>query len=166
DELSFNWYKILDSPPGYVPIRTPARKLMATPTSMGEGMQHFGKLLEDKDESKLSVDELKERNIMPFIQSNPSTFDVAKFRRYLYVKVINCILYKLDALVHPYVHKILAAIEPLLIDEDYFARCVEVDEIRKLLNIISKKPETFIGFLVSNVPLSDYAQKELEGSKI
>ncbi|CAG8786684.1 8237_t:CDS:1, partial [Cetraspora pellucida] len=27
-------------------------------------MQHFGKLLEDKDESELSVDALKERNIM------------------------------------------------------------------------------------------------------
>ncbi|CAG8707156.1 23540_t:CDS:2 [Cetraspora pellucida] len=43
---------------------------------------------------------------------------------------------------------------------------VEVDEVRKLLNVISKKPETFIGFLVSNVPLSDYAQKELENSKL
>ncbi|CAG8688242.1 17377_t:CDS:1, partial [Cetraspora pellucida] len=29
-----------------------------------EDIQHFGKLLEDKDESELSVDALKERNIM------------------------------------------------------------------------------------------------------
>ncbi|CAG8760026.1 2946_t:CDS:2 [Cetraspora pellucida] len=29
-----------------------------------QDMQHFGKLLEDKDESDLSVDELKERIIM------------------------------------------------------------------------------------------------------
>lgn len=35
------------------------------------------------------------------------------------------ILYKLDELVRPYVHKILVVIEPLLIDEDYYAR-VEV----------------------------------------
>ena len=28
-------YKILDPPPGYAPIRTPARKLMATPTPLG-----------------------------------------------------------------------------------------------------------------------------------
>lgn len=28
-------YKILDSPAGYQPIRTPARKLMATPTPIG-----------------------------------------------------------------------------------------------------------------------------------
>lgn len=28
-------YKVLEPPPGYAPIRTPARKLMATPTPMG-----------------------------------------------------------------------------------------------------------------------------------
>ena len=37
-------------------------------------------------------------------------------------------LYKLDELVRPYVHKILVVIEPLLIDEDYYAR-VEGREI-------------------------------------
>ncbi len=36
--------------------------------------------------------------------------------------------YKLDDLVRPYVHKILVVIEPLLIDEDYYAR-VEGREI-------------------------------------
>ena len=69
-------YRILDPPPGYAPIMTPARKLMGTPTPMGtpgyvipeeqrmqqfdvpteleglpelkpEDMQHFGKLLKD-----------------------------------------------------------------------------------------------------------------------
>lgn len=40
-------------------------------------------------------------------------------------QVIDRILYKLDELVRPYVHKILVVIEPLLIDEDYYAR-VEV----------------------------------------
>ena len=69
-------YRILDPPPGYAPIRTPARKLMGTPTPLGtpgylipeeqrhqqfdvpteleglpelkpEDMQHFGKLLKD-----------------------------------------------------------------------------------------------------------------------
>ena len=44
------------------------------------------------------------------------------------VKVIDRILYKLDDLVRPYVHKILVVIEPLLIDEDYYAR-VEGREI-------------------------------------
>lgn len=48
--------------------------------------------------------------------------------RHLLVKVIDRVLYKLDDLVRPYVHKILVVIEPLLIDEDYFAR-VEGREI-------------------------------------
>ena len=38
------------------------------------------------------------------------------------VKVVDRILYKLDDLVRPYVHKILVVIEPMLIDEDYYAR--------------------------------------------
>ena len=42
--------------------------------------------------------------------------------------MIDRILYKLDELVRPYVHKILVVIEPLLIDEDYYAR-VEGREI-------------------------------------
>lgn len=48
--------------------------------------------------------------------------------RHLLVKVIDRILYKLDDLVRPYVHKILVVIEPLLIDQDYYAR-VEGREI-------------------------------------
>ena len=40
------------------------------------------------------------------------------------VKVIDCILYKLNDLVCPYVHKILVIIEPLLINKEYYA-CVE-----------------------------------------
>jgi len=62
--------------------------------------------------------------------------------RHLLVKVIDRILYKLDELVRPYVHKILVVIEPLLIDEDYYAR-VEGREIisnlakvSTLLNVI------------------------------
>jgi len=48
--------------------------------------------------------------------------------RHLLVKVIDRVLYKLDDLVRPFVHKILVVIEPLLIDEDYYAR-VEGREI-------------------------------------
>jgi splicing factor 3B subunit 1 len=43
-------------------------------------------------------------------------------------QVIDRILFRLDELVRPYVHKILVVIEPLLIDEDYYAR-VEGREI-------------------------------------
>ncbi|OQN97262.1 hypothetical protein B0A48_16804 [Cryoendolithus antarcticus] len=48
--------------------------------------------------------------------------------RHLLVKVIDRVLYKLDELVRPYVHRILVVIEPLLIDQDYYAR-VEGREI-------------------------------------
>ncbi|KAF2204494.1 ARM repeat-containing protein [Delitschia confertaspora ATCC 74209] len=48
--------------------------------------------------------------------------------RHLLVKVIDRVLYKLDELVRPYVHRILVVIEPLLIDQDYYAR-VEGKEI-------------------------------------
>ena len=46
--------------------------------------------------------------------------------------MIDRILYKLDDLVRPYVHKILVVIEPLLIDEDYYAR-VEGYDVTTLL---------------------------------
>ena len=62
--------------------------------------------------------------ILPLLMS-PSLEDQ---ERHLLVKVIDRILYKLDELVRPYVHKILVVIEPLLIDEDYYAR-VEGREI-------------------------------------
>ena len=55
------------------------------------------------------------------------------------VKVIDRILYKLDDLVRPYVHKILVVIEPLLIDEDYYAR-VEgreiISNLAKVFNLL------------------------------
>ncbi|KAI9029948.1 splicing factor 3B subunit 1 [Phycomyces nitens] len=193
-------YKILDPPHGYVPIRTPARKLMATPTPMGdsgfmmqddvrqpimelpqeipgvgslpffkdEDMQHFGKLLEQRDETAMSVEDLKERKIMRLLlrikNGTPPMRKTAlrqitdKARdfgpgplfnqilpllmsptledqeRHLLVKVIDRILYKLDDLVRPFVHKILVVIEPLLIDEDYYARV----EGREIISNLSK----------------------------
>merc|ERR1719193_2632255 len=62
--------------------------------------------------------------ILPLLMS--STLEDQE--RHLLVKVIDRILFKLDDMVRPYVHKILVVIEPLLIDEDYFAR-VEGREI-------------------------------------
>lgn len=54
--------------------------------------------------------------------------------RHLLVKVIDRVLYKLDDLVRPYVHKILVVIEPLLIDQDYYARV----EGREIISISAK----------------------------
>jgi splicing factor 3B subunit 1 len=194
-------YKILDPPGNYIPIRTPARKLMATPTPMNDGfmmqedkamggtagempteipgvgalaffkdedMQHFGKLMDNKDETELSMEELKERKILrlllkikngtPPMRKSALRQITDKARefgagplfnailpllmsltledqeRHLLVKVIDRILYKLDDLVRPFVHKILVVIEPLLIDEDYYARV----EGREIISNLSK----------------------------
>ncbi|XP_039260143.2 splicing factor 3B subunit 1-like [Styela clava] len=185
-------YKVLQPPAGYVPIRTPARKITATPTPMGgstgfhiqvedksmkgitdqptgnlpflkpDDIQYFDKLLVEVDESTLSLEEQKERKIMKLllkIKNGTPPMRKSALRqitdksrefgagplfnqilpllmsptledqeRHLLVKVIDRILYKLDDMVRPYVHKILVVIEPLLIDEDYYAR-VEGREI-------------------------------------
>jgi splicing factor 3B subunit 1 len=68
--------------------------------------------------------------ILPLLMS-PALEDQ---ERHLLVKVIDRILYKLDDLVRPYVHKILVVIEPLLIDEDYYARV----EGREVISNLSK----------------------------
>ncbi|KAI3963381.1 hypothetical protein MKW98_022803 [Papaver atlanticum] len=191
-------YKILDPPASYVPIRTPARKLLQTPTPLGtplyhipeenrgqqfdvpkeaagglpemkpEDMQYFAPLLSEVDEETLSPDEQKERKIMKLLlkvkNGTPPQRKTAlrqltdKARefgagplfnrilpllmqptledqeRHLLVKVIDRVLYKLDELVRPFVHKILVVIEPLLIDEDYYARV----EGREIISNLSK----------------------------
>ncbi|XVF67246.1 hypothetical protein PTKIN_Ptkin10aG0105200 [Pterospermum kingtungense] len=191
-------YKILEPPASYVPIRTPARKLLATPTPMGtplyaipdenrgqlfdvpkeapgglpfmkpEDYQYFGSLLNEENEEDLNPEKQKERKIMKLLlkvkNGTPPQRKTAlrqltdKARefgasalfnrilpllmqptledqeRHLLVKVIDRMLYKLDELVRPYVHKILVVIEPLLIDEDYYARV----EGREIISNLSK----------------------------
>uniref|UniRef100_A0A7S0XBR6 TOG domain-containing protein n=1 Tax=Mantoniella antarctica TaxID=81844 RepID=A0A7S0XBR6_9CHLO len=187
-------YKVLEAPASYVPIRTPARKLLATPTPYGgqtpgfyampdedrgqafdlpetpeglptlkpEDYQYFAPLLRETEEEELSLEEQKERKIMKMllkVKNGTPPQRKSAFRqltdkarefgagplfnqilpllmsptledqeRHLLVKVIDRVLYKLDELVRPYVHKILVVIEPLLIDEDFYAR-VEGREI-------------------------------------
>mmetsp|Transcript_345 Transcript_345/g.641 ORF Transcript_345/g.641 Transcript_345/m.641 type:complete len:1323 (-) Transcript_345:72-4040(-) len=135
----------------------------ALPYIKPEDMQYFGRLMEDvEDESALSKEEAKERQIMALllkikngtppqrktamrqITDKARSFGAGPLfhqilpllmspaledqERHLLVKVIDRVLYKLDDLVRPFVHRILAVIEPLLIDEDYYAR-VEGREI-------------------------------------
>ena len=204
-------YIIIRPPTSYVPLRTPGRKLLATPTPMSmtqqgfqmeipveqrqdasvqdireaygvplaitssetgdasalpyikpEDMQYFGRLMEDTNEEKLTKEETNERRIMSLllkikngtppqrktamrqITDRARNFGAGPLfnqilpllmsptledqERHLLVKVIDRVLYKLDDLVRPFVHRILAVIEPLLIDEDYYAR-VEGREI-------------------------------------
>lgn len=133
-----------------------------------EDMKYFGKLMDQTDENKLSVEELKERKIMRLIlkvkNGSPPmrksalrqlTDKAREFgadplfkqilpvlmertledqERHLLVKIIDRILYKLDDLVRPWVHRILVVIEPLLIDEDFYARV----EGREIISNLSK----------------------------
>lgn len=194
-------YKILIPPPGYEPLRAPAKRVAfaeagntggfmsqqsADPKAMGktlpseipgvgelaffkdEDMQYFGKLVDGADENDLSVDELKQRKIMRLLlkvkngtppmrktalrqlTDNARSFGAAALfdqilpllmeksledqERHLLVKVVDRVLYKLDDLVRPYVHKILVVIEPLLIDQDYYARM----EGREIISNLAK----------------------------
>ncbi|KAF2436365.1 putative splicing factor 3B subunit 1 [Tothia fuscella] len=197
-------YKILDPPPGYEPLRAPARHIMGTPAATSslaggfmmqepanasmmakqlpteipgvgdlqffksEDMQYFNKLVDGQDENSMSVEELKERKIMRLLlkvkngtppmrktalrqlTDNARQFGAGPLfeqilpllmeksledqERHLLVKVIDRVLYKLDDLVRPYTHKILVVIEPLLIDQDYYARV----EGREIISNLSK----------------------------
>ena len=218
--LPLEGYTILPPPTNYLPLRTPGRKLLATPTplsmtpagfqmaippeelqaeggaslndlreaygvpigltSMEEGtpgalpfikpedMQYFGRLTEDADESSLSKEESNERKIMALllkiksgtppqrktamrqITDKARSFGAGPLfnqilpllmsptledqERHLLVKVIDRVLYKLEDLVRPYVHRILGVIQPLLIDEDYYARI----EGREIISNLAK----------------------------
>ncbi|KAK1389774.1 hypothetical protein POM88_017952 [Heracleum sosnowskyi] len=69
-------------------------------------------------------------NILPLLMD----FTLEDQERHLLVKVIDRVLYKLDELVRPYVHKILVVIEPFLIDEDFYARV----EGRQIISNLTK----------------------------
>jgi len=58
------------------------------------------------------------QQILPLMMSTT----LEEQERHLLVKLIDRILYKLDDLVRPYVHKILLVTQPMLIDEDHFTR--------------------------------------------
>ena len=68
--------------------------------------------------------------ILPLLMS-PTLEDQ---ERHFLIKVIDRVLYKLDDLVRPYVHRILAVMEPLLIEEDYYARI----EGREIISNLAK----------------------------
>lgn len=197
-------YAILEAPASYVPIRTPSRKLDATPLAIAtptgfqilpddpiaaramfgasmmsasdpdlpfnkaEDYQYFAKLLTTQDEDAMSIEEIKERKILKLLlrikNGSPAIRRVAlrqlterakdfgagalfdqilpllmspaleDVERHLLVKVIDRLLFKLEDAVRPYVHKILVVIEPLLIDEDFYAR----QEGREIIANLSK----------------------------
>ncbi|CAI9088499.1 OLC1v1022835C1 [Oldenlandia corymbosa var. corymbosa] len=192
-------YTILQPPSSYVPIRTPARKLIRTPTPMGQSpyimpeenrgqpfdelldtpdgrlppmkrddLPIFRDLLQNVNEDELSPEEKIDRKIKTLLLNvkngtppqrktalRQMTDKAREFgagplfniilpllmqqtledqERHLLVKVIDRVLYRLEDLVRPFVHKILVVIEPLLIDEDYYARV----EGREIISNLSK----------------------------
>ena len=62
------------------------------------------------------------------------TSSISDLERHYFVKLIDRLLFKLDFLVRPHVHKILIVIEPLLIDEDFLVRA----EGREILSNLAK----------------------------
>ena len=77
------------------------------------------------------------------------------------VKVIDRVLYKLNDLVRPYVHKILVVIEPLLIDENYYTH-IEGHEIisnlskaASIAHMISTMCPDVVGMTQMNPPVKD-----------
>lgn len=65
---------------------------------------------------------------------------------HLLVKAIPCLL---NDLIRPYVHKILVVIEPLLIEEDYYA----LIEGREIVSNLSKAAG--LAHMISNMTLMD-----------
>ena len=68
--------------------------------------------------------------ILPLMMSTT----IEDHERHLLVKVIDRILHRLSDEIKPFVHKILVVIEPMLIDEDYFARA----EGREIISNLAK----------------------------
>jgi splicing factor 3B subunit 1 len=192
-------YTVLPAPASYAPVRTPARKLVATPmgadtggfrfqedmaigaaaaglqprdpelpTVKAEDYQYFAKLFDEGDPNALSLEEARERKVMRLLlkikSGTPQQRKVALRQitekakefgpgplfdqllpllmspaledqeRHLLVKVIDRVLYGLEEMVRPYVHKILVVVEPLLIEEDHYTRL----EGREIIANLSK----------------------------
>ncbi|KAJ2890051.1 U2 snRNP component prp10, partial [Coemansia aciculifera] len=193
-------YAIMEAPATYVPIRTPARKLMATPaplrgTSDGfhipeesrhadfgipkevpgvgalpffkqDDMQFFGRLLDGQSEDDMDAAEKNERQVLRLLlkikngaapqrksamrqmAEGARSFGAAAIfnqtlpllmspsleeqERHLLVKVVDRAMFRLGDLVRPFVHKILVVIEPMLIDEDRYARAEGCEIISNL----------------------------------
>ena len=211
--LPSDGYTVLEPPANYHPIRTPARRLLATPGTVDgddgssgfvmhadagtdggvagaaeaygliempgdlpsikpEDKEYFASIMHSDEEEDaaalMDAEQRKEREILKLLlkikngtphmrkQALKVVTERAKEfgpgallnqvlpllmspaledqERHLLVKVVDRVLFRLDDLVRPYVHKILVVIEPLLIDEDYYARA----EGREIISNLAK----------------------------
>lgn len=133
-----------------------------------EDKKHFEKLLDQKEDTEMTAEELKERKVLKLLlkvkngmplqrkqalrQLSDKALEfgpellfhkilpllmsptIEEQERHLLVKVIDRVLYKLDDLVRPYVRDILNVIQPLLIDQDHYARI----EGREIISNLAK----------------------------
>jgi splicing factor 3B subunit 1 len=66
-------YKVLPPPAGYIPLRTPARKLTATPTPLAGANSGFYMQQEDKTASKYMDTQPKGGNL-PFLKPEDAQY--------------------------------------------------------------------------------------------
>ncbi|KAJ1877097.1 U2 snRNP component prp10 [Coemansia sp. RSA 486] len=198
--LPASGYVIMEPPVSYMPIRTPSRKLMATPAPLQgsdgfhiqeetrqleldipkdipgigalpffkqDDMQFFGKLLDGQaEDDTMDAEEKRERQVLRLLlkikngaapmrkvamrQISEKARDLGAAaifnqvlpllmapsledqERHLLVKVIDRVMFRLGDLVRPFVHKILVVVEPMLIDEDRYARSESCEIISNL----------------------------------
>ncbi|EER13003.1 splicing factor 3B subunit, putative [Perkinsus marinus ATCC 50983] len=114
------------------PEEAKERKVMALLLKVKNGTPQMRKMAmrEITERAKQFGPDALFNQILPLLMSTT----LEDQERHLLVKVIDRVLHKLDDMVRPYVHKILVVIEPLLIDEDYFARV----EGREIISNLSK----------------------------
>lgn len=101
--------------------------------------------------------------ILPLLMS-PALDDQ---ERHVLVKVVDRVLRRLDELVRPYVHKVLVVVEPLLIDEDYYARIEGREIIANLAKaaglatmIAAMRPVSFLFFVFLFFPFFSCGEKQ------
>lgn len=106
------------------------RKLMRLLLKIKSGTAHMRKhaLRQLTDQARDFGPELLFNQILPLLMAP----NLEGMERHLLVKVVDRVLHKIEDQVRPFVHKILVVIEPLLIDEDYYARLEGRDIIASL----------------------------------
>lgn len=65
-------YKVLAPPSGYVPIRTPARKLIATPTPLGGSMPAF--FMQDPSKGSVKIQDDQPKGNLPFLKPEDAQY--------------------------------------------------------------------------------------------
>ncbi|KAI8903356.1 armadillo-type protein [Gorgonomyces haynaldii] len=108
------------------------RKIMRLLLKIKNGQPHTRKqaMRQITDGARLFGPQALFNQILPLLMS-PTLEDQ---ERHLLVKVIDRVMFKLDDLVRPFVHKILVVIEPMLIDEDFYTRA----EGREIISNLAK----------------------------